>query len=208
MLLIWEPHLEYLHSRTAHRYSLALLEMKASKTSLTSSYIQYSKVLANTCLTDDQSVRWLGCKVSCCTEQLHGTGYNTSHWNRMTLQRPNINNLTSFQHFCILRRVSVKRMRPCLPRPLPFIFSLHLMFILQPASLDPYGLIPLSPDFRLGYIHRRHWQEARKWEKMRMLFALPQLPSCQDAMGWQCSYQRAQLLLGFPLLPDTLCGFW
>ena len=39
----------------------------------------------------------------------------------MTLQRPNINNLTSFQGFCILRRVSVKRMQPCLPSPLPFI---------------------------------------------------------------------------------------
>lgn len=135
-------------------------------------------------------MRWLGCKVSCCTEQFHGTGYNTSsHWNRMTLQRPHISNLISFQGFCLLWRVSVKRMQLCLPSPLPFIFSLHLIFILQPASPDPYGLTPLSLDFLLGYIHRWRWQEVRKWEKMRMLFALPQLPSCQDAMGWQCSHK-------------------
>lgn len=44
--------------------------------------------------------------------------------------------------------------------------------------------------------------------RLKVLFALPQLPPCQDAMGWQCSYQRAQLILDGPFLSATLYGFW
>lgn len=31
LLLVWEPHLEYLHSRTAYRYRLAVKENEGTK---------------------------------------------------------------------------------------------------------------------------------------------------------------------------------
>lgn len=139
----------------------------------------------------------LGCKVSRCTEQLCDIGYDTPSHGISTQVDTHISSLIpledfhTFQAFCVLQWVSARRTWPCLSSPLPRIFSSHLTFILQtappcsgPHMADPYGLnqwVPLSPDFQLGCIHRRHWQEMQRWETIEdavCIVPASSLPRC------------------------------